>query len=439
MNYQETVEYLNHLPVFQPSKVKSGEQIMGLDSIRVLLERLEHPERKLRCIHVGGTNGKGSTVAFLRRILLEAGYKVGSFQSPAIDHLREQIQLNQKDIPEEAFARAMTRIRREVEFMAENHLGLPTMFEMIVTAALLYFLEEQTDFVILEVGLGGDIDATNVIPTPELAILTTISYDHMELLGNTLSEIARHKAGIIKEGGLVLTYPQEEEVMEVLIDKCRQVGATLITASLPEAAIRYDLEGQEFDTERLKNLHIGLLGTYQIRNAAVAVKAVELLNRTLHGEMKISDDAIRAGLWKTEWPARFQLISKNPYIIVDGGHNMQGIEMLKDSLIRYFPNQKIRFVTGVLADKEYKKMMNVIMPISKRFYTITPENPRALEAKQLAEYLKSIGGDAVSCDTLDEAMRRARKDTLQHEVICVFGSLYFVGKVCRNCVDIVHN
>lgn len=439
MNYQETVEYLNHLPVFQPSKVKSGEQIMGLDSIRVLLERLEHPERKLRCIHVGGTNGKGSTVAFLRRILLEAGYKVGSFQSPAIDHLREQIQLNQKDIPEEAFARAMTRIRKEVEFMAENHLGLPTMFEMIVTAALLYFLEEQTDFVILEVGLGGDIDATNVIPTPELAILTTISYDHMELLGNTLSEIARHKAGIIKEGGLVLTYPQEEEVMEVLIDKCRQVGATLITASLPEAAIRYDLEGQEFDTERLKNLHIGLLGTYQIRNAAVAVKAVELLNRTLHGEMKISDDAIRAGLWKTEWPARFQLISKNPYIIVDGGHNMQGIEMLKDSLIRYFPNQKIRFVTGVLADKEYKKMMNVIMPISKRFYTITPENPRALEAKQLAEYLKSIGGDAVSCDTLDEAMRRARKDTLQHEVICVFGSLYFVGKVCRNCVDIVHN
>ncbi len=439
MNYQETVEYLNHLPVFQPSKVKSGEQIMGLDSIRVLLERLEHPERKLRCIHVGGTNGKGSTVAFLRRILLEAGYKVGSFQSPAIDHLREQIQLNQKDIPEEAFARAMTRIRKEVEFMAENHLGLPTMFEMIVTAALLYFLEEQTDFVILEVGLGGDIDATNVIPTPELAILTTISYDHMELLGNTLSEIARHKAGIIKEGGLVLTYPQEEEVMEVLIDKCRQVGATLITASLPEAAIRYDLEGQEFDTERLKNLQIGLLGTYQIRNAAVAVKAVELLNRTLHGEMKISDDAIRAGLWKTEWPARFQLISKNPYIIVDGGHNMQGIEMLKDSLIRYFPNQKIRFVTGVLADKEYKKMMNVIMPISKRFYTITPENPRALEAKQLAEYLKSIGGDAVSCDTLDEAMRRARKDTLQHEVICVFGSLYFVGKVCRNCVDIVHN
>ena len=439
MNYQETVEYLNHLPVFQPSKVKSGEQIMGLDSIRVLLERLEHPERKLRCIHVGGTNGKGSTVAFLRRILLEAGYKVGSFQSPAIEHLREQIQLNQKDIPEEAFARAMTRIRREVEFMAENHLGLPTMFEMIVTAALLYFLEEQTDFVILEVGLGGDIDATNVIPTPELAILTTISYDHMELLGNTLSEIARHKAGIIKEGGLVLTYPQEEEVMEVLIDKCRQVGATLITASLPEAAIRYDLEGQEFDTERLKNIHIGLLGTYQIRNAAVAVKAVELLNRTLHGEMKISDDAIRAGLWKTEWPARFQLISKNPYIIVDGGHNMQGIEMLKDSLIRYFPNQKIRFVTGVLADKEYKKMMNVIMPISKRFYTITPENPRALEAKQLAEYLKSIGGDAVSCDTLDEAMRRARKDTLQHEVICVFGSLYFVGKVCRNCVDIVHN
>ena len=215
MNYQETVEYLNHLPVFQPSKVKSGEQIMGLDSIRVLLERLEHPERKLRCIHVGGTNGKGSTVAFLRRILLEAGYKVGSFQSPAIEHLREQIQLNQKDIPEEAFARAMTRIRKEVEFMAENHLGLPTMFEMIVTAALLYFLEEQTDFVILEVGLGGDIDATNVIPTPELAILTTISYDHMELLGNTLSEIARHKAGIIKEGGLVLTYPQEEEVMEL--------------------------------------------------------------------------------------------------------------------------------------------------------------------------------------------------------------------------------
>ncbi len=425
MNYQEAVSYLENFPVFEPSKVKSGEQIMGLDSLRVLLKRLDNPEEKLRCIHVGGTNGKGSTVAFLRQILMEEGLSIGTFQSPAIDHMTEQIQLNGRDIEEEAFASILTRIRSEVDIMAEEKSGFPSPFEILVAAALLYFLEMKTDYVILEVGLGGDLDATNVIPTPRLAIITSISYDHMDLLGDTLAEIASHKAGIIKEGGEVIVYPQPEEVMEVLKRRATAVGARLVVSELPKEAKSYDLTGQVFDlNERWQNLKIGLLGTYQIRNAAVSLQAAQMLLSDC------KEASIRRGLKNTRWPARFELIAKEPYMILDGGHNIQGIQVLRESLGRYFPGKKIHMVTGVLADKEYEKMMDELLPISERFYTITPPNPRALPAEKLAEHLRKRGADAFPYGNLKEAIEQARSDCRnQDDVICVFGSLYFVGLV----------
>ncbi len=420
MNYQEAVTFLENLPVFEPSKVKSGEQIMGLESLCILLERLGNPERKLRCIHVGGTNGKGSTVAFLRQILIEAGARVGTFQSPAIDHMTEQIRLNGQEVSEEMFARAMTEVR------AEAGDTPPSPFEMLVAAAFLCFVEAQVDYVILEVGLGGDTDATNVIPTPELAILTPISYDHMDLLGATLAEIATHKAGIIKLGGVVLTCPQEPEVMDVLQARCEEVGAELICAEMPSCREKLNYaETQHFDLPGYKNLQIALLGTYQTRNAALAVRAAELLNEgnqeNLH---RIEESHIREGLLHTRWPARFELIKKNPYVILDGGHNVQGAEVLCESLQYYFPHQKVHFVTGVLADKEYQKMMRMIAPLAEKVYTITPPNPRALSAEDLAAYVRSIGVDAEAFESLEDAVDCA----LEGDVICIFGSLYFVGK-----------
>ncbi len=462
MNYQEAVTFLENLPVFEPSKVKSGEQIMGLESLRILLERLGNPERKLRCIHVGGTNGKGSTVAFLRQILIEAGFRVGTFQSPAIDHMTEQIRLNGQEVSEEMFARAMTEVRAEVEKMTKVRAEVgdtpPSPFEMLVAAAFLCFVEAKVDYVILEVGLGGDTDATNVIPTPELAILTPISYDHMDLLGATLAEIATHKAGIIKSGGVVLTCPQEPEVMDVLQARCEEVGAELICAEMPshgetqnsaellgsemskkQSSSNNNLTGQHFDLSGYENLQIALLGTYQTRNAALAVRAAELLNdrikfRNTIGKARkkgnqedlhrIEESHIREGLLHTRWPARFELIKKNPYVILDGGHNVQGAEMLCESLQYYFPHQKVHFVTGVLADKEYQKMMHLIAPLAEKVYTITPPNPRALSAEDLAAYVRSIGVDAEAFESLEDAVDCA----LEGDVICIFGSLYFVGK-----------
>lgn len=458
MNYQEAVTFLENLPIFEPSKVKSGEQVMGLESLRALLERLGNPERKIRCIHVGGTNGKGSTVAFLRQILIEAGFCVGTFQSPAIDHMTEQIRLNGQEVSEEMFARAMTEVRAKVEKMTETRAQIermegaraedspvgdtpPSPFEMLVAAAFLCFVEAQVDYVILEVGLGGDMDATNVIPTPELAILTPISYDHMDLLGATLAEIATHKAGIIKPGGVVLTCPQEPEVMDVLQARCEEVGAELICAEMPshgekqnsaellrsemskkQSSSNNNLTGQHFDLSGYKNLQIALLGTYQTRNAALAVRAAELLNdRILH---RIEESHIREGLLHTRWPARFELIKKNPYVILDGGHNVQGAEVLCESLQYYFPQQKVHFVTGVLADKEYQKMMRLIAPLAEKVYTITPPNPRALSAEDLAAYVRSIGVDAEAFESLGDAVDCA----LEGDIICIFGSLYFVGK-----------
>ncbi len=442
MNYQEAVTFLENLPVFEPSKVKSGEQVMGLESLRALLGRLGNPERKLRCIHVGGTNGKGSTVAFLRQILIEAGARVGTFQSPAIDHMTEQIRLDGQEVSEEMFARAMTEVRAKVENMTEVRAEVapviytpPSPFEMLVAAAFLCFVEAQVDYVILEVGLGGDMDATNVIPTPELAILTPISYDHMDLLGATLAEIATHKAGIIKSGGVVLTCPQEPEVMDVLQARCEEVGAELICSEMPSPG-----ENQHFDLPGYENLQIALLGTYQTRNAALAVRAAELLNdrikfRNTIGKARkegnqedlhrIKESHIRKGLLHTRWPARFELIKKNPYVILDGGHNVQGAEVLCESLQYYFPHQKVHFVTGVLADKEYQKMMHLIAPLAKKVYTITPPNPRALSAEDLAAYVRSIGVDAEAFESLEDAVDCA----LEGDVICIFGSLYFVGKV----------
>jgi len=426
MNYEETEAYLASRPVFQPNQVKSGEQIMDLGSLRILLDRLGNPEQYNRYIHVGGTNGKGSTVAFLRAILTESGYRVGTFTSPALFRLTERIQIDGCDIPKEDMARIMTGVVEQAQAMKRKGQTMPSEFEMVFSAALLYFKEQQVDLAILEVGLGGDLDATNVISTPELAVLTPISYDHTELLGDTLEEIAGHKAGIIKPGGQVLSAPQEDGVIEVLQARCQEVGATLHLQETPTERLHYDLEGQAFRLDK-QEYHISLLGSYQISNAALAVQGVRLLQK--RGYDLISEEAIQYGLERANWPARFQLIHKCPYIIVDGGHNLQGIQVLCQSLEMLFPKKRVRFVTGVLRDKDYAAMMAQVLPIGEQFYTITPPNPRGLSAGELAEYIEKQGAKAVPCEDVYTAVYRAWKDAEETDVICIFGSLYFVGQV----------
>lgn len=432
MNYSEVMNYLSHIPAFSPQNVVTGEDPFNLDNITLLLSYLGNPQNQLKYIHIAGTNGKGSTSAFINQILIESGYKVGIFTSPYVERFTEQIRINNQEITQDALAEVATKVCEMTEQMRINGHAMPSEFEVICTIAFLYFLQEKCDIVILETGLGGRLDATNVIPAPELALITSISLDHTQVLGDTLEKIAFEKAGIIKSGCDVLLYPQSLEVENVFDLFCKERGASLHKAVLPKCATSYDLTGQTFDLHSAINdwtidkLHIQLLGHYQINNAAMAVNAALLLREKGYS---VSDENIRFGLANTQWIGRFELIKKEPVIVIDGSHNEDGVAMLCESLNRYFPEKKIIFITGVLADKAYDKMMLSVLPLAKKILTITPPSPRALTACDLALFLNSQNANAKSFETIQDAIQTALKEATHDDVICIFGSLYFLGEV----------
>lgn len=432
MTYSQIREYLAAIPPFIPQKVVDGEVPFHLENIKKLLERLGNPQDKLKMIHIAGTNGKGSTSAFLNQILVESGYKVGIFTSPFVERFTEQMRINCEDITEDAFAKVASVVCEERERMRGEGIALASEFEVLCSIAFLYFLQEKCDIVILETGLGGRLDATNIIKTPELAIITSISKDHTQLLGDTLEKIAMEKVGIVKEKGTVLLYPQQETVEQIFVKTCKQKEAQLHFAVLPKQADGFDLSGQRFcipasaNGVKLQDVEISLLGHYQINNATMAVEAARILQTKGY---RISETAIRKGLKATAWIGRFELMQKEPMVVIDGSHNEDGVAMLKESLMRYFPEKKITFVTGVLADKDYDRMMKMLLPLAKEFLTITPPSPRALPAEELAEELQKKGAKATFFKELKEALSAAMSSAYSDDVICVFGSLYFLGEV----------
>lgn len=432
MTYQEFLNYLAQVPSFSPQQVEVGKDPFNLNQISTLLSLLGNPHEKLKYIHIAGTNGKGSTSAFLNQILIESDYKVGIFTSPFVERFTEQIRINNEEISQEALARVATKVCEMVEQMKYKGMPLPSEFEIICSIAFLYFSEECCDLVILETGLGGRLDATNVIPAPLLAIITSISLDHTQILGNTLEQIATEKAGIIKHGCDVLLYPQCPDVEQVFHITCSEQNASLHKAFLPKEATTYDLSGQTFDLHsdtgswKFEHLRIPLLGHYQINNAAMAVNAAMLLRGKGY---TISDEHIHAGLGHTKWIGRFELMRKEPAVIIDGSHNEDGVRMLCESLHRYFPKKRIIFITGVLADKAYDKMMLSIIPLAKKFLTITPPSPRALSSDSLALFLNSHNASAEPFDSIQDAIQAGLKEASQDDVICIFGSLYFLGEV----------
>jgi dihydrofolate synthase/folylpolyglutamate synthase len=363
---------------------------------------------------------------------MEAGYRTGLYTSPAILSFTERIRVDRDEIPMEDLGRLTKKVKSAADDMVREGEGAPSEFELVCAIAFLFFVEKSCDVVVLEVGLGGRLDATNVIESSELSVITTISYDHMTTLGNTLEAIAGEKAGIIKENGLVLVHPQKPSVEEIFRKVCLEKHADFHLAKLPERAEEYDLEGQTFElaleegSEEKTKIHTGLLGAYQSENAAMAAEAALLLRKK---GFRISVKAILDGIKKAVWPGRFELLKKNPYVIVDGGHNEEGAEVLKESLLRYFPDKKIRFVTGVLRDKEYDKMYRGLLPLADRFYTVTPPSVRALPGEELAAYLKECGTEALAFSSPGEGLRAALKDAGEEDVICVFGSLYYLGEV----------
>lgn len=395
----------------------------GLDRITELMARLGSPQENLRFVHVAGTNGKGSTCAFLASILQRAGYKTGLFTSPYIVEFSERIRIDGLNIAPDDLRRVTLDVREQAEAM-EDH---PTEFELMTAVALLHFAREKCDICVLEVGLGGLMDSTNVIPAPEVCVITPIAFDHTDLLGSTLAEIANEKSGVVKAGSSVVSAVQEPEAAAVLEDACERCGCDLAYVDADE------VQGtpSDFSYAGLRNLRIGLLGSYQTQNAALAIEAV----RALQGRGFVVDDkAIREGLAKTYWPGRFEVVAHDPTFIVDGGHNPQGAQALVDSLALNYPGCKPVFLMGVLKDKNFTCMVDAIAPLAAAFVCIAPPNPRALPANELACAIRlspALDPEAPVevAQSIVHGVERARSLAGPDGIVCACGSLYSIADI----------
>ena len=418
MTYEEALSYI-HSICWKGSK-------LGLDRTQELLGKLDDPQKELKFIHIAGTNGKGSTAAMLSSILEEAGYRVGLYTSPFINRFNERMQVNHQPIPDEELAALTEYVRPHADAMADS----PTEFELITALAMVWFARQKCDIVVLEVGMGGELDSTNIIDVPEAAVIAAMGMDHVKELGPTMADIARAKAGIIKEGGRVVSYGGNPEADEVIAAVCRARKASLrqpdFSAIVPGD---FGLEGQTFSYKGWRGLRIPLVGAYQMNNAAVVLETVEVLRQR---GWNISDEAVRQGLADTRWPARFEVLRRDPVFIVDGGHNPHGIRATAESLRRLFPGRKITFVTGVMADKDVEHILGLIVPLAEQFFTVRPDNPRAMDAGELAARIEAMGAKATACASVQDGVDRAIQAEGPHGVACALGSLYMSGEV-RSC------
>lgn len=432
----DPIAYIN-TPRWQASR-------LGLERIRELLELLGRPQDRLKFVHVAGTNGKGSICAYLASILGAAGHRTGMFTSPYIERFEERIRVDGVMISPDELRDVTLAVREHAEAMAEETGDHPTEFELMTAVALEHFARCGCDIVVLEVGLGGRLDSTNVIDAPEACVIARIGLDHTALLGNTLAAIAGEKAGIIKEGSAVVSWPQESEAMAVIEHAAAEHGCELRVpdfAQLEEGAIRWE-DGaspfRSFSYREWTDLRTGILGSYQPQNATVALEVVSVLRgRGWH----IPDEAVRAGVARTRWPGRFEIVEGGSSpdgfaIVVDGGHNPQGARALADSLAEVFPGRKPVFVIGVLEDKDYPRMLEDVLPSGSAFVCVTPDNPRALPAHKLARAIRWTGQDLLGCSAcvnpvvardFEDAIRRARELADPDGLICAFGSLYSVA------------
>ena len=395
----------------------------GLERPQGLLDLMGNPEKQLKYIHIGGTNGKGSTAAMTASILQKAGYKTGLYTSPHIYRFHERIRVDGVDISDEDLA----QITDYVKPLALSMPDCPTEFELVWCIAVEYFKRCGCDIVVTEVGMGGELDATNVIPTPEVAVLTNIGLDHTDFLGDTLEKIAQTKAGIIKAGGHAVTYPSTDSVNALLADICRQRNVSLTLVDFGALhSISHDLTGQIFDCGSRKGLQLPLLGHHQLYNAAVVLGVLEALQEK---GWHITQEHIRKGIANVSWPGRFDIVGHEPLFIIDGGHNPQCIEALVGNIRDYLTGRRVIALTGVLADKDYGEMFRPVMELVEQFVCVTPNNPRKLEAVQLAAHLEHAGAKATACQSFTQGVSLAKQLAGKDGVVLCFGSLYTIGDI----------
>lgn len=421
MNYDEAMEYIH-------GTLKFGSKL-GLKSITKLLDFMENPQKKLRFVHVAGTNGKGSTTAFISSILINAGYKTGIFTSPYLQRFTERIKIDNKEIVPDELVDIIEFVKTKIDLMLDGGLTHPTEFEIITAVAFEYFYRNNCDIVVLEVGLGGRYDSTNVIESPEVSVITTISLDHTDRLGGTLAEIAYQKAGIIKSNSIAVLYPQKKEVEEVFEKVSESQNSEIHKVDLSTLTLKeYSLDGQLFDYKAYKNLYITLLGDHQLFNAAVAIDTCEVL---VNKGFNIEYNNIRDGISGTTWPGRLEIISKNPLILIDGAHNYEGGQSLNTALDKYFEDKKKIFIVGFLRDKEYQHIMELLAKKAHTIITVTPHNERAIPSNELAVILKQYSNNIQDGITIEMGLKLALENSDKESVICAFGSLYMIGEVRR--------
>ena len=415
MNAEQAIAYI-HSVCWKGS-------IPGLGRTQELLEKMGNPEKKLKFVHIAGTNGKGSTAAMTASILNKAGYRTGLYTSPYIYRFHERIQVDGVEISDED----LTEITEYVKPLADSMAQSPTEFELVCCIAFEYFYRKKCDIVVLEVGMGGAWDATNVIEVPEVAVITNIGLDHTEYLGDTVEKIAETKSGIFKPHGHAVVYRSTPSVEAVYERVCAERDVSLRKADFDGLVLKaHTLEGQVFDCGSRKNLVLPLLGDHQLHNASVVLSIAD----TLIGEgWKISERNIYDGIRDVRWPGRFDIVCRKPLFIIDGGHNPQCIEALVKNIRDYLAGKKVIALTGVLADKDYADMYKPVMPLVDRFVCITPPNPRKLEAAQLAQYLQQAGAQAQASESILDGVKKAMELAGEDGVVLCFGSLYSIGGI----------
>ena len=398
----------------------------GLERIRTLLHALGDPQKELKFVHVAGTNGKGSVCAYLASVLRCAGYRVGLCTSPFLEDFRERIQVDGKLIPPEVLGE-LTELARPAAEAMEDH---PTEFELITAVAMLYFRRCRCDIVVLEVGLGGALDASNVIDVPEAAVITAMGMDHAAILGPTLGDIAAAKAGIIKPGGAVVSFGGCPEADAVIRERCREQGAQLTEVDFSRLrVVGTGLDGTDLEFAPYGALHVPLVGLYQAKNAAVAVTTVEVLEKR---GWEISRRALEQGLASVCWPGRLEVVRRaGPVILRDGAHNAHGMAATVASRRALVPGKNLNILMGGMADKDVEDMLKLLAPIAGQVFTVRPESPRAMPAEELAALVNRYGVPAVPCAGVAAGLQAAAEAAGADGAVCALGSLYLVGEVRR--------
>ncbi len=426
MDYKEALEYIH-------GTYRFGSKL-GLENIRKLLEKLDNPQEGLNVIHVAGTNGKGSTCAFLNSVLSEAGYRVGLYTSPYLELFNERIQINGKPVENERLAKLTQRVKEKVDILISEGNAHPTEFEIVTAVAFCYFKEENVDFLILEVGMGGRLDATNAIDKSLVSVIVPVALDHTQYLGGTIGEIAAEKGGIIKENGLVVSATQSTEAENVIKDICREKHAKLeIVKTYNYQIVRRSLKSYEFKSTGLNGfgkLKIGLLGEHQIRNCILAVRVLGIL--VSEYGIEIDSEAIRRGLENAKWPGRLEVICEDPCVIIDGAHNRHGAIVLDNFLKYHFKSKKKRpgkiiGVVGVLGDKDTNGIIEETVSFFDAVIVTEPENKRAMEVDDLKALVEKKNDMVEAIKNVKEAVERALELAGPEDCVVVYGSLYLIG------------